>query len=86
MFPSKYEGLGIAFIEAQVVGIKCLASDSIPKDAFISPKAFKLSLEDSISKWADYILDESLARVPDSDMELFDMRNVIYKLESIYSC
>ena len=33
LFPSLYEGLGMVAIEAQVNGLKCVASKHVPKDA-----------------------------------------------------
>src|SRR5699024_9540147 len=36
LFPSLYEGFGNVLIEAQTVGIKCVASDNIPNDAFVT--------------------------------------------------
>lgn len=36
LFPSLYEGLGIVLIEAQASGLKCFASDTIPKNVKIS--------------------------------------------------
>ena len=30
LFPSRYEGLGIVLIEAQITGIHCVVSDRIP--------------------------------------------------------
>lgn len=35
-FPSLFEGLGMVLIEAQVAGLKVIASDSLPKEAEIS--------------------------------------------------
>ena len=35
-FPSLFEGLGMVLVEAQVAGLKVIASDSLPKEAQIS--------------------------------------------------
>ncbi len=32
VFPSRYEGLGIAVIEAQATGLPCLVSNKVPKE------------------------------------------------------
>lgn len=52
LFPSLYEGLGIALIEAQTAGLPCIVSDGVPNAACISPKTHRLSLS-SVKKWAD---------------------------------
>jgi len=36
VFPSIYEGLGVALIEAQANGLKCIASTEVPKEANVS--------------------------------------------------
>lgn len=36
IFPSVFEGLGVAVVEAQVAGVPCLVSDNVPKEANIS--------------------------------------------------
>ena len=50
LFPSNYEGLGITLIEAQASGLKCLASDIIPKQSQCGLVEYK-SLKDGFSKW-----------------------------------
>lgn len=57
IFPSFYEGLGMAFIEAQVAGLPCYISTGVPKEASISKKNSYLSLKDPISLWANSILE-----------------------------
>ncbi len=54
VFPSLYEGLGIAAIEAQCSGLPCIMSDIIPKEAFIC-NAKPVSLEKSPKIWADVV-------------------------------
>ena len=57
LFPSVYEGLGMAAVEAQAAGLPCLLSDSLPDLAVISPQAQKVPLALSDSEWADKATD-----------------------------
>lgn len=52
VFPSFYEGLGLAIIEAQAAGLPCLISNSIPDEVCITPLVKKLSIKESPKKWA----------------------------------
>lgn len=53
LFPSKYEGLGIALVEAQASGLPCIINEDLPEEAKITDSVFGLSLNDSLEKWAD---------------------------------
>lgn len=57
VFPSKYEGLGIAAIEAQASGITCILSDCIPKEAHITNLVKVIGLNEDIEVWSDKILE-----------------------------
>ena len=50
VFPSLYEGLGIVLIEAQVNGLTCLTSDTVPRTTKISNGIKYLPLND-IEGW-----------------------------------
>ncbi len=54
LLPSFYEGMPNTLIEAQASGLPCLASDTITKQAILTPTAMQLSL-DSARNWADRI-------------------------------
>ncbi len=61
VFPSLFEGLGLALVEAQAAGVPCVCSDVIPEEAGVVPELIaRLSLSDSASAWA-----EEVARVAD---------------------
>ncbi len=55
VFPSRFEGFGIAAIEAQATGLPVLASEFIPQEAEITSLMKTLFLKDSPSVWADTI-------------------------------
>lgn len=55
VFPSKFEGLGIALIEAQANGLPCIISDTIPEEANISSNNISLSINDTKENWVNAI-------------------------------
>lgn len=57
IMPSLYEGLGIATIEAQASGLKCILSDSIPCETAITENVKYFSLDKSAKEWAEQIIN-----------------------------
>jgi glycosyltransferase involved in cell wall biosynthesis len=56
VFPSLYEGLGLAVIEAQAAALPCIISDTIPEEVDVIPELIsRLSLIGNPSLWADQI-------------------------------
>lgn len=49
--PSRYEGLGMAAIEAQAAGLCCLLSDAVPKEADVTGRCTFLPVDDPVA-WA----------------------------------
>ena len=63
LFPSIWEGLGLAPIEAQLAGLPCVISDTLPEEVTLAPALVKrLSLQDSPAAWAQAVLDFSDSR------------------------
>lgn len=56
LFPSFFEGLGMAAIEAQTAGLPCILSNKIPNEASITNLVIKLPLQ-SIDTWNTSILN-----------------------------
>lgn len=89
LMPSLYEGLGIALIEAQAVGIPCLASTGVPKEANITGLVEFLSLEESPKAWASKI-EEILAKPQNIDYRKkladagYDITESAQKLQNWY--
>lgn len=52
VFPSLWEGLGIALIEAQTNGLPCLVSDVVPDEANITELVENISLKETADFWA----------------------------------
>lgn len=57
-FPSLFEGLGIALIEAQVSGLPCYVSDRVPRQAKVTDHIEFLPIDtnEDVKKWAESIL------------------------------
>ena len=60
IFPSVFEGLGIALIEAQATGLRCFVSEAIQKEAILSSDVYKLDLNQDPKEWADCILKNAI--------------------------
>ena len=52
VFPSQWEGLGLAVIEAQASGLPCLLSEIIPQEVYLSDHVASLSLSQTADIWA----------------------------------
>ena len=56
LLPSRFEGLGIVYIEAQASGMPVFASDCVPDEAFATDLIHKISISSSPKVWADECL------------------------------
>ena len=56
VLPSRFEGLGIALIEAQASGLVCYASESTPRDTQITELVKYLSIDEGVYYWEKEIL------------------------------
>lgn len=56
VFPSFFEGLGVAVIEAQTAGLPCFVSDKVPLAAKLTDHVYYLPLNESADYWANEIL------------------------------
>ncbi|MDL2274100.1 glycosyltransferase [Oscillospiraceae bacterium OttesenSCG-928-G22] len=87
VLPSHYEGLGLVLIEAQVSGLRCLASDAVPSESKVTPLLNYLPLE--LPRWRDAILVAAdgydrcgcSAEVAAAG---YDLKNQIKVLEALY--
>jgi len=55
LFPSLFEGLGMGLVEAQSAGLKCFASDAIPRGAVVTDLVEFISLNERAEVWANKI-------------------------------
>lgn len=86
-FPTRFEGLGIVLIEAQAAGLKCIASDQVPRETELTKNIVYLELNKD--KWVEEILRyrKGYRRVK-TDEQIrcggYDITEEIKKLEKIY--
>lgn len=90
VFPSIYEGLGIALIEAQAAGLPCIVADTIVDEAILSDEVKSLSLNEAYKIWVEKIMKFSTyveKRKDNCNLIIekgFDVRNTTKKLEKFY--
>ncbi len=56
VFPSIYEGFGIAVIEAQASGLLCFISDGVPVECNVTGLVHQMDLRAGASAWAEAII------------------------------
>lgn len=56
VFPSRFEGLGIAAVEAQAAGLPVIASEFVPEEACVTPALRKVLLKAGPKQWADALI------------------------------
>ena len=87
LFPSIFEGFGIAAIEAQAADLMCFVSDRLPKCVKTTEKICFLDVEQSASIWAkeiaEYQVKERTNRADDITRSGYNIKNEIEKLISI---
>lgn len=57
LFPSKWEGLPVSVIEAQVAGLYCLLADTVTKEVCLTEPVENLSLELCAETWSEQIIN-----------------------------
>lgn len=84
LLPSRYEGLSVAYVEAQASGLPSVVSDTINPESFLSNNITKLSLENDIEEWANSCLNPK-ANISDyGNIYEYDISKEIKTLENLY--
>lgn len=84
--PSRYEGLGIAAVEAQANGLPTLCSEAVPEEAILTDLASRLPLEDP-DLWVERILTAPPRRndtLPELIRAGYDIRTESLRLQQLY--
>ena len=88
VFPSIFEGLPLALVEAQAAGLPCLISDSIPPDCDLTPLVRRLSLKEPPEAWAEALLSARGAERTDTGALIgaagFDVAENARRLQEYY--
>lgn len=90
VFPSLFEGLGIALIEAQSTGLKCFTSAKVvPEEAKVTELLEYISLNETPEQWAKKIMSFIPYDRKDSSIEIrnagYDIKTETLKLVKLYS-
>lgn len=88
VFPSLYEGMPLALVEAQTNGLPCLISDHIPEDIHLTDLVKAMPLEDASRQWICAITE---ARRADSSVYAekmyqlgFDISGMLKRIYQLY--
>lgn len=60
LFPSRFEGLPMALLEAQANGVPCVVSDAIVPEVQVNSNLYRLSLEGSPEVWARCVVEQAV--------------------------
>ena len=88
LFPSLFEGLSVASIEAQAAGLPCLISDKVPIECKKTDLVKQISLSSSAEKWAEEVIAAAKTERRNTYREIaaagFDIKENAEWLENFY--
>lgn len=91
VLPTKFEGLGIVFIEAQINGLHVVTTNTVPEEVNINHMASFLPLSNDVGIWKDEILKlhkherDNCLRNHYSEFRLYEINENAQFLENEYS-
>lgn len=92
VLPSKYEGLPVVLLEAQISGLPCIVSDRVTREVDFGNIIWK-SIDDEPEKWAKLIKKMQVSNMISRQMyylehedliNTYDISNTVIQLEKIY--
>lgn len=91
VFPSKWEGLGIALIEAQICGLRCIVSDKVPKEVDLGAGLICWkSLKENAKKWANELErkgEDRKSHMEEAEQKGYNVQeNAVFFEEFYYEC
>lgn len=85
VFPSLYEGLGIAVIEAQACGLYCVVSNKVPRETDLTGNIKFLDLNDSSEVWkSEIIKSEDMKLNNISGINNYDILKTCVEIKKVY--
>ena len=84
LFPSLYEGLGMALVEAQAAGLPCIVSNTVPNSAILNDNCRCVSLNAPMETWIDALNEKSKRETSSELLRKFDINVVAKELEANY--
>lgn len=92
VLPTKYEGLGIVFVEAQINGLPVVTTDCVPREVDISRHTTFLPLQAGPDAWSEAVLKNQKKEWERgqfysnhlSAIQKYDIFHTVHRLEQVY--
>lgn len=88
VLPSRFEGIPVVGIEAQLSDLPCIFSRNVPEESKINSKTCFMSLQEPAQRWADVILQKKDSERSAMKEELcrsdYDIKHAYKKLQEYY--
>ena len=89
LLPSRFEGFGIVFVEAQMSGLQCYGSDKVPVDVQVSCNMHRIQLNKSAAEWSREIIKNNSCVKPKRESLVrtgFEVEGLVDSLVKLYKC